>query len=70
MTDKTQTVWREGDRIRRSDGTGYVDRVPDDLIQGHITAHDHSSDPLFVPFARAVLAIRAFERASKTEAET
>lgn len=58
------TVWREGDRIRASDGTGYSDRVSDETIQGHIdTAVDYPYVG-FVPFARAVLAIRAFERAA------
>jgi hypothetical protein len=60
-----QTVWREGDRIRATDGTGYGDRVSDDEIRNHISMYDESTsaDPEFVSFAEAVLAIRAFERA-------
>lgn len=67
---RQQTIWREGDRIRRTDGTGYSDRVTDDQIRKHIASHataqDANVDPdsLFVPFAEAVLAIRAFERAT------
>jgi len=62
-TPLTQTVWREGGRIRRTDGTGYSDRVSDEQIRAHI--NDSGSDALFVTFARAVLAIREFERMSE-----
>lgn len=58
-----QTIWREGYRIRRTDGGGYSDRVTDDRIREHIQANLY--DPLFIAFAKAVLAIRAFERASQ-----
>lgn len=55
------TVWREGDRIRATDGQGYHDRVTDAEIRGHIPsagprAAEHDA------FARAVLAIRKYER--------
>lgn len=59
MTAK-QTIWREGDRIRRTDGTGYSDFVSDENIRANIDS-DHC-DPLHDAFAEAVLAIRAFER--------
>lgn len=62
MSD-VQTIWREGNRIRRTDGTGYSDRVTYHQILDHIEGND-GVDPLSVPFARAVLALRAFERAS------
>ena len=55
-----QTIWREGDRIRRTDGTGYSDFVSDEQIRENI-ARGHP-DPLHDAFAAAVLAIRAFER--------
>lgn len=53
-----QTIWREGTRIRRTDGIGYGDQVSDDGIRLHM----HGDDPLHDAFAEAVLAIRAFER--------
>jgi hypothetical protein len=56
-----ETVWRDGNRIRRRDGTGYSDRVPDDQIRAHLfNAAD--TDPEHTAFALAVLAIRDFER--------
>lgn len=59
------TVYREGDRIRASDGTGYHDRVSDDTILEHIRTVDTTGRTWeFVAFAEAVLAIRAFERAA------
>lgn len=60
-----QTIWREGDRIRRTDGTGYADFVTDDDIRANV-ARGHR-DPLHDSFAEAVLAIRAFERLTAEE---
>jgi hypothetical protein len=62
-----QTIWREGDRIRRTDGTGYHDMVSDEQIRAHIA---DSNEALFVLFARAVLALREFERASSAAASS
>lgn len=58
-----QTIWREGERICRTDGSGYGDIVSDETIRGHIALHTvEPADRVFVAFAEAVLAIRAFER--------
>lgn len=54
-------VWREGDRIRRDDGVGYGDRVPDEAILGHArdaALGDHETRE----FAYRVLALREQER--------
>ena len=68
MMRKTQeTIWREGNRIRRTNGGGYGDLVSDLDIRRHIRDHNEDDDPTFIPFAEAVLAIRAFERASTKE---
>jgi hypothetical protein len=55
-------VWREGDRIRREDGTGYSDRVSDDQIRWH--AQDDLAGGRYdqVVFAVSALALRAQER--------
>jgi hypothetical protein len=62
-----KTIWREGNRIRETGGSGYGDIVTDDEIRGHL------ADPSkgvrwqgYEEFAQAVLAIRAFERATTT----
>jgi hypothetical protein len=60
-----ETIWREGERIRRTNGAGYGDLVPDESIREHIDRN--GGDPTFVAFAEAVLAIRAFERAVRGE---
>lgn len=57
------TVWREGSRIRATNGIGYSDRVTDEQIEGHIANHD-LDDVEWHAFAIAVLAIRAYERAA------
>lgn len=57
------TVYREGDRIRDTEGTGYHDRVSDEAIVEHIRTVDTTRPHLeFIAFAEAVLAIRRFER--------
>lgn len=61
MSAPKQTIWREGNRIRRTDGTGYADFVDDDDIRENIDG----TRPLHDTFAEAVLAIRQFERASE-----
>lgn len=61
-------VWREGKRIRRSNGTGYGDTVTDDQIRQHITDARVKlpADELgFIVFAEAVLLLREFERRTK-----
>jgi hypothetical protein len=61
-----ETIWREGTRIRRTNGAGYGDLVSDEAIREHIRVHD-GDDPTFIAFAEAVLAIRAFERVTGGE---
>lgn len=56
----TQTIWREGDRLRATDGSGFADRVPDANLEKY--AADETSHPYDRNFAAAVLAIRRFER--------
>lgn len=57
-----QTVYREGDRIRATDGQGYHDRVTDEEIRGHMPSQGPRAAESDA-FARAVLAIREYERA-------
>jgi CRISPR/Cas system type I-B associated protein Csh2 (Cas7 group RAMP superfamily) len=67
MSEKQETIWREGDRIRRTNGAGYGDLVSDLEIRRHIRDHAEDDDPTFVAFAEAVLAIRAFERLTRAD---
>lgn len=64
MNNDTQTVWREGDRIRSQDGTGYSDRVTDRSICEHIRRNriEGESSPGFIDFALDVLSLRRAER--------
>jgi lysozyme family protein len=54
-------IWREGGRIRATDGMGYHDRVPDETLAEW--AADVTLSEYDRAFAAAVLAIRRFERA-------
>jgi hypothetical protein len=54
-----QTVYREGSRIRATNGTGYSDAVNDDTIKVHIEESTQGEEHRL--FAEAVLAIRAYE---------
>lgn len=57
-----ETVYREGDRIRASNGEGYGDGVEDGAIRGHMP-HVGPDAYALDAFCRAVLAIREYERA-------
>jgi hypothetical protein len=60
MSAPEATVWREGDRIRATDGMGFADSVPDANLRKY-AANPESTD-FDRRFAAAVLAIREFER--------
>lgn len=64
MADMRPTVYREGDRIRASDGQGYHDTVTDEQIRGHMPHAGPFAEEVDA-FGRAVLAIRAYERAAQ-----
>lgn len=68
-------VWREGDRIRQEDGSGYGDVVPDGDIWHHLASAEvtlrwpdgYGADELRrareqAEFCKAVLALRQTER--------
>ena len=55
-------VWRESNRIRKANGTGYNDIVTDDQIWKHIAKSAAERDVAHIEFALAVLRLRAIER--------
>ena len=63
-----QTVYREGSRIRATNGMGYSDAVSDEDIEQHL--HEERNDTTFIAFANAVLAIREYERAARAGEST
>ena len=69
MRIRVGEVWREGSRIRMTDGTGYSDRVTDDEIRAHVEGVKLIARPGreldFLVFAEAVLLLRDFERRGK-----
>lgn len=61
-------VWREGDRIRSKDGTGYADYISDAAIWQHIEDVRARKPNAFrdEDFMESVLRLRATERAGVT----
>lgn len=55
-------VWREGNRIRKADGTGYGDQVSDHDITQHVRSSLTDGDYDHVAFAGALLWLREKER--------
>lgn len=56
-------AWREGGRIRRADGSGYGDMVPDSDIIDHLIGHAQAGNRAEVEWCVEVLGIRHAERA-------
>lgn len=69
MNGYVTSVWREGDRIRAADGTGYSDRVSDEAIWEHIGESAKTHNVEHLGFAIAVLRLREQERATAPSAE-
>jgi hypothetical protein len=61
------TIWREGERLRATDGSGYADTVADDQIRGHIRHPGGLGGAQMIAFAKAVLAVREYERIASGE---
>lgn len=59
-----QRVWREGNRIRQADGSGFADFVSDDQIQQYAIAATRRGEHDQAWFCYMVLAQRSMERAS------
>lgn len=61
-TGGREAAWREGDRIRQADGSGFADFVPDEQVRQYMERDIVEGKPNEAAFCAAVLALRQRER--------